>query len=100
ALRPEFSRQVVKIEVDDFLYCLLDGVALPDFVEVTEAVAVIDGRHLVLVVNAFLSRPQNGIIDVAGRNLNFPRWRDEWLRPGGVCGMGHSELVIGQGIGD
>src|SRR5205823_5154882 len=76
-LRQEFRLQIVKVEMNNFLDALLDGIPLSDFVEVAEAIAVIYRGHLMFVVDGFLSGPKNRVIDIAGRDFIFPRRRKE-----------------------
>ena len=67
ALRQVLRLQIVKVEVHHFLQWLLDGIAFAHFVEVAQAVPVIDRRHLVLAIGAFLAVPLTGILHILVR---------------------------------
>ncbi len=75
-LRQVFRFQIVEIEVDEFLERFLDGISLPDFVEIAEAIVVVHRVHVVFGVDAFLARAQDLVIDVAGEDFHFPGQRN------------------------
>ena len=74
-------------------------VALAHLVEIAQAVAVVDHRHLVLAVGAFLPGAQHRVADVAGQNLHPPRRRHQRLRQRQVHGQRIAQVVVGQRIG-
>src|SRR5438067_3921862 len=99
-LRKEFCFEIVKIEVYEFLHCRFYRVTLSDFVEITKPIVVIHCCHLVFAVNSFLASAKHRVADVARRDFNRPRRRDQRLGPRGLCRTRHSELVISQCVGD
>src|SRR5450755_4638609 len=81
-LRQVFGLKVVKVEMDKLFYRLLYGVALPHFVEVAQAIAIVHRGHLAFRVTALLARAQNGIVKVTCQDFNLPGTGNERLRPG------------------
>ena len=99
ALRQVFGLQIVKVEVHQFLDVLLHRVAVAHFVEVAQAVAIIDSRHLVLAVGGVLRRAQNRIVDVAGQDLHPPGRRYQRLRNRRFERQRIAQIVVRQRIG-
>ena len=100
ALWQVFGLEVVKVEVDEFLDGLLDGIALAQLVEVAQAVVVVDRGHLRLGVDAFLTGAQHRVADVAGQDFELPRRRNQRLGQRHLEGQGIAHVVISQAVGD
>jgi hypothetical protein len=79
AARQEFGLQVVKVELDKLFELGLDGVLVAGLFEVTQPAGVVNGLHLLIGIETFLSNAETGVADVRSENFEFPGRRNERL---------------------
>ena len=70
ALRQKFGLQIVEVEMYQLLYRFFNRVAFTDFVEIPQALVVIDRRHLMFGVDTLLSGSQHRVTNIACGNFN------------------------------